>query len=306
MGRPGRSDRRAGPATDHVGHACETAGSDATQASYYQPLLDQIAAAGPLTGRVEVPELIGHWEAYYVARPDSDRAGLAAADRHRAQSRRLLRPTTQCAVLPGLSAADGDAVRRHRRCARHLLCAPGDPADRRRTPLPAEVWRSAHWRLYAVDGATSIVSSPGVLVAQDAAHITLDGSAGISGATQATVVAVVDARRRTRRVYRAVGSGSCVARRKPRQFDVPLRDFVQFDERVGARSLLRRSDLRQEVSLICPAGAFGSAIIAFSSWWVAARPSTVRARPPGRDRPLSASAARYRGCATTSGSPSWW
>src|SRR5262249_36230467 len=42
--------------------------SDPTRASYYQPLLDQIAATRPLSGRVEVPELIGHWEAYYVAR----------------------------------------------------------------------------------------------------------------------------------------------------------------------------------------------------------------------------------------------
>ena len=154
------------------------AGSDATQASFYQPLLDQIAAAGPLTGRVEVPELIGHWEALLRSRPDSDRAGMAAPDRHRAQSRRLLRPTTQCAVLPSLSAADCDAIRRRRRCASHLLCAPGDPADRRRAPYLREVWRSAHWRLYAVDGATAIVSPPGILVAQDAAHITLDAPPG--------------------------------------------------------------------------------------------------------------------------------
>jgi len=44
--------------------------------------------------------------------------------------------------------------------------------------------------------------------------------------------------------------------------------------------LLRRSDLRQEVSLICAAGAFGSVIIALSSWWVAARPSTFELDPP--------------------------
>ena len=44
--------------------------------------------------------------------------------------------------------------------------------------------------------------------------------------------------------------------------------------------MLRRSDLRQEVSLICAAGALGSVIIALSSWWVAARPSTFQLNPP--------------------------
>jgi hypothetical protein len=55
----------------------------------------------------------------------------------------------------------------------------GKYADRLRAPpYLREVWRSAHWRLYAVDGATAIVSSPGVLVAEDAAHITLEAPPG--------------------------------------------------------------------------------------------------------------------------------
>jgi hypothetical protein len=154
------------------------AGSDATQASYYQPLLDQIAAAGPLTGRVEVPELIGHWEAYYVARripiargwlrqTDTGRNHAAFYDqRPNAQSYRafLQRTATQYVAI-----ADAPATYYARREIRLIDAG---------LPYLREVWRSARWRLYAVDGATSIVSSPGVLVAEDAAHITLEAPPG--------------------------------------------------------------------------------------------------------------------------------
>jgi hypothetical protein len=154
------------------------AGSDATQASYYQPLLDQLAAAGPLTGRVEVPELIGHWEAYYVARrmpiargwlrqTDTGRNHGAFYDqRPNAQSYRafLQRTATQYVAI-----ADAPATYYARREIRLIDAG---------LPYLREVWRSAHWRLYAVDGATAIVSSPGVLVAEDAAHITLEAPPG--------------------------------------------------------------------------------------------------------------------------------
>ena len=154
------------------------AGSDATQASYYQPLLDQIAAAGPLTGRVEVPELIGHWEAYYVAgRIPIARGWLRQTDigrnhdvfygqRPNAQSYQafLQRTATQYVAV-----ADAPATYYARREIQLIDAG---------LPYLREVWRSAHWRLYAVDGATAIVSSPGILVAQDAAHITLDAPPG--------------------------------------------------------------------------------------------------------------------------------
>jgi hypothetical protein len=154
------------------------AGSDATQASYYQPLLDQIAVAGPLTGRVEVPELTGHWEAYYVARRiPIARGWLRQTDigrnddvfydqRPNAQSYQafLQRTATQYVAV-----ADAPATYYGRREI-DLIDAG--------LPYLRELWRSAHWRLYAVDGATPIVSSPGVLVAQDASHITLDAPPG--------------------------------------------------------------------------------------------------------------------------------
>src|SRR5262249_21654976 len=192
----------------------------------------------------------------------------------------LLRPTTDCSVLPSISAADSNTVRRRRRCAGCLLCAPGDPADRRRSPLPARSVAFGTLGLVCRRRCNVDRLVTGQTCYRGCRSRRYRGSAGIGGGPQATVVAVVDARRRTRRVYRAVGSGSCVARRKRRQFDVSLRDFLQFDKRFGARPLLRRSDLRQEVSLLCAVGAFGSVIIALSSWWVAARPSTFQFDPP--------------------------
>jgi hypothetical protein len=154
------------------------AGSDATQASYYQPLLQQIAAAGPLIGRVEVPELTGHWEAYYVARHVAiSRGWLRQTDIGRnhdalydqppnAQSYQafLRRTATQYVAV-----ADAPATYYGRREIRLINAG---------LPYLREIWRSTRWRLYEVDEATPIVSAPGRLVAQDAAHIVLDAPAG--------------------------------------------------------------------------------------------------------------------------------
>lgn len=154
------------------------AGSDATQAGYYSPLLDRIAAAGPLTGRVEVPELIGHWEAYYVARRiPIARGWLRQTDigrnhdvfydqRPNAQSYRAFLQRTAAQYV---AIADAPATYYARREIQLIDAG---------LPYLREVWRSAHWRLYTVDGATAIVSPPGLLVAEDAAHITLEAPPG--------------------------------------------------------------------------------------------------------------------------------
>ena len=44
------------------------AGKPVTRAAYFQPLADELRRLGPLSGRVEVPELTGHWDAAYLAR----------------------------------------------------------------------------------------------------------------------------------------------------------------------------------------------------------------------------------------------
>ena len=67
MGRCRRRNRRAGPTTHHAGYI-EQRRIQCDPSELLPAALDQIAVAGPLTGRVEVPELTGHWEAYYVAR----------------------------------------------------------------------------------------------------------------------------------------------------------------------------------------------------------------------------------------------
>src|SRR5581483_2693087 len=36
--------------------------------AYYNPVIYEILSRGPLTGRVEVPEMAGHWDSVYLAR----------------------------------------------------------------------------------------------------------------------------------------------------------------------------------------------------------------------------------------------
>jgi hypothetical protein len=150
------------------------AGSDATRAAYYQPLLDRIAASGLVAGRVEIPELTGHWEAYFVARRTPIARGwLRQTDiglnneyfyRHppNVQSYQafLRRTATQYVAV-----ADAPATFYGRREIRLIDAG---------LPYLRPVWRSAHWRLYAVADATSIANAPGVLVAQNAAQITVE------------------------------------------------------------------------------------------------------------------------------------
>ena len=39
----------------------------ATSRAYFEPVVTQILARGPVPGRVEVPATAGHWESAYVA-----------------------------------------------------------------------------------------------------------------------------------------------------------------------------------------------------------------------------------------------
>jgi hypothetical protein len=152
------------------------AGSKATTAAYYQPLLDRLASV-PMTGRVEIPELTGHWEAYYVARHipisrgwlrqtdtgENDDTFYSHVPNVQSYQAFLRRTATQYVAV-----ADASATYYGRR--EIALIDSGVPYLR-------EVWRSAHWRLYEVDGATPLVAAPGALVGQNAAQLVVEAPA---------------------------------------------------------------------------------------------------------------------------------
>ncbi len=149
------------------------AGAPATHASYYQPLLDAMAERGPLTGRVEVPEIDGHWDAALLAehvplargwlrQVDVElNAGVFFDHSPTAAGYRswLDRNAVQYVAVP-----DAHLTKWGR--AESLLARSG-------LPYLDPVWQGEHWSLYAVRSAVPIVAAPARLVSMDAARIVL-------------------------------------------------------------------------------------------------------------------------------------
>jgi hypothetical protein len=148
-----------------------------THASYFAALdaeLRSLASAGP-AGRVEVVPTEYHWEAAYVApvlplargwerqldvadNPIFYRAGALTGPAYRAW---LIDNGVRFVALPD---------------------APLDMAGRAEAALIRsgavtalhQVWRSTHWRLYAVEGSDGIVSQPARLVSATGNHLVVD------------------------------------------------------------------------------------------------------------------------------------
>ncbi|MDQ6937397.1 MAG: hypothetical protein M3140_06760, partial [Actinomycetota bacterium] len=154
------------------------AGRPVTHAGYYQPLLDQLAARGPLSGRIEVPELTGHWDAAYLARAAPlARGWLRQADTrlnddvfyrdppNAASYRTFLdRNAVQYVAVP-------DARRTFYGRRETALIAAGLSYLR---PL----WHGRHWTLYVVADAVPVVAQPARLLSYGAAVISLWAPAG--------------------------------------------------------------------------------------------------------------------------------
>jgi hypothetical protein len=153
-------------------------GRPATYAGYYQPLVRELNRLGPLTGRVEVPELTGHWEAAYLAREvplargwlrqldtklnDDVTYHPAAKDKtpNAAEYRMFLRRNAvQYVAVP-------DARPTYYGYHERLLIE-------QHPPYLTEVWSNEHWTLYAVKEFTPIVSAPGQLVRYEADRIVI-------------------------------------------------------------------------------------------------------------------------------------
>lgn len=155
------------------------AGSPPTRASYYRPLLAEIASRGEITGRVEIPELIGHWDSYFVARDvplargwlrqvDTELNGPALYDH--APTAATYRGFLDDNAVEYVAVPDARLSAFGRREASAI----------KGFSYLAPVWRGAHWTLYAVDHSTPIVAAPGKLIGYTADSITVDVPAGAS------------------------------------------------------------------------------------------------------------------------------
>jgi len=142
-------------------------------ASYYAPLLGELRSLGALSStrptRIEVVPTSNHWEARWVApqvtiargwerQLDRERNGLfyegsqtLAPAGYRAW---LLEEAISYVALPD-AALDYSGVSEAR-----LLRGTGGAAGGRAPAYLREVWRSAHWRLFAVLGARPLAQPP--------------------------------------------------------------------------------------------------------------------------------------------------
>jgi hypothetical protein len=148
------------------------AGSTETQVSFYQPLLSELHALGPI-GRIEVVPLRDHWESVYVAdQVPIARGWLRQVDRERNPR-----------FYTGLTA-DGyaDWLRTH--AVSYVAYAPGQAIDPSAATAEAAivsqqqrflrlVWSGGGWSLYAVTAPEPFVSGA-MLVSSTAGGVTVD------------------------------------------------------------------------------------------------------------------------------------
>lgn len=147
------------------------AGRPVTKAAYFAPLTAELEQRGPLTGRVEVPELTGHFDAGYLAR---------TVPLSRGWLRQLDTRLNDDVFYRDLPTAQTYREFLDRTATQYVAVADARPTfygRRERTLIDAglpylqTVWRNEHWTLYAVDRSLPIVAAPGTLVAYDAARI---------------------------------------------------------------------------------------------------------------------------------------
>jgi hypothetical protein len=151
-----------GPVTETL----KATDNPATSAAYFAPLQAYLTAAGARGARVEVVPTATRWESVYVARhfnlargweTQLDRRydalfyhGTLAPDLYR---RWLEHNGVRYVALPDA------ALERWGRAERDLIAT--------RPAWLRPVWRDAHWQVFAVDGAASIISGPARLEALD-------------------------------------------------------------------------------------------------------------------------------------------
>jgi hypothetical protein len=154
------------------------AGTPATEAAYYAPLLAEIKSDGPLTGRIEVPELNGHWEAAYLARTvPLARGWLRQVDTELNDDVFYKHKPTAATYQQFLrdNAVEYVAVPDAR-----LTFYGKRESSLISTDLSylEPIWKNDHWTLYRVANAVPVVDSPGTLISENAASITFSAPPG--------------------------------------------------------------------------------------------------------------------------------
>jgi hypothetical protein len=158
--------------------AIASTGQISGYSDYYRPVIGAMQARGPLTGRVEVPEMAGHWDAVYLARGVSLARGWLRQTDVRLNDQVFYQhdptPETYWAFL------HDNAVQYVALPDAPLTSVGAEEADliASRLPYLEPVWLNSHWTLYEVLDPTALVDPPGHVVRQNPDTITITVPAG--------------------------------------------------------------------------------------------------------------------------------
>jgi hypothetical protein len=161
----------------------EDIGNPTADRAYFAPLLDRLGRE-PLTGRVEIPSTRDYWEAAYLGDIPLARGWLRQADIDRNPLFFTDIPGATGTGVPLDATTYRDWLAQQ---AVQFVAVPdaeltwsGRPEASLVTGGLAyltEIWRGAHWRLYAVAAPRPIVGAPGSLAGFTAASLTIDAPA---------------------------------------------------------------------------------------------------------------------------------
>ncbi len=144
----------------------EDVGGPSATAAYYAPLEAFLARHDNPPARVEIPFTKQHWEAVYVARHfmlargwerqlDRERNPIFYQSRRRSLDPEAYFDWLQAAGVRYVAVPDAPLDESARAEARAIASRP---------PYLDPVWRSQHWKVYAVRDATPLLSGPGRLL----------------------------------------------------------------------------------------------------------------------------------------------
>ena len=134
--------------------------------AYYNPVIHEILSRGPLTGRVEVPEMAGHWDSVYLARGVPLARGWLRQTDVRLNDAVFYKrkPTSQTYrtfltdnAVQYVALPDAELTQ-YGRDERALITAG--------LPYLTATWHNAHWTLYEVRDAAPLVDPPGRVISQ--------------------------------------------------------------------------------------------------------------------------------------------
>lgn len=155
------------------------AGSPPTEMAYFEPMIDAVRSQGQLTGRVEIPELNGHWEAVFAARElPLARGWLRQADTKLNSDPFYGHPIDDQTYRRWLDLNGVQFVAVPQARLTHTGNRERDFIDAARPGYLEPVWSDDDWTLYAVEDFAPVADPPARVLEQRPTSVVLDVPAG--------------------------------------------------------------------------------------------------------------------------------